>query len=536
VTAENDTFVADRLPPRGLWPEMDYETDEQLRYPSELNVAKELLDNWLERPDRPAIFFRTETWSYGRLAALSNQICRVLVEDHELVPGSRVLLRSSNHPWLVAALFAIWRAGAIAVPTMPVLRAQELQYIVSKAKIGLAISQSELADDIEKVRASGGDLKAVLYFGGDGQGLELAAGRKSAETYLSPTRAEDTALIAFTSGTTGRPKGTLHFHRDLLAVTDTFVAEALEPKGSDIFCGTPQIAFLYGLCGLVLDPLRFGASVVLEERLKPDALVALIEKYRPTICFTTPSAFPGMLRAIKGKEVSSLRLLVAGGEPLPDANYDRWMALTRVPIINGLGVSELLHIFIASRVGKYRHGYVGLPVSGYEVKVADKAGNAIAANELGYLFVKGPTGCRYLDDIDRQKAYIVDGWNRTGDLCRMDADGFVAYVSRSDDIIVSAGYNISPLEVEGVLLQHPGVKECAVIGVPDPERTSNVAAYIVPNETSAAADLTDEIMKFARANLAPFKCPRQVVFVSELPRTTNDKIQRSALRTQATAR
>jgi 2-aminobenzoate-CoA ligase len=535
VTAESDTFVVDRLPPRRLWPDMDYETDPRLRYPAELNVARELLDTRSASFHRPAIFFRDEVWSYGRLAALSNQICRVLVEDHGLVPGTRVLLRSSNHPWLVAALFAIWRAGAIAVPTMPVLRAQELQYLVTKAKIGLAISQSELADDIEKVRSAGGDLKTVLYFGGDGQGLELASSRKSAETYLASTRADDTALIAFTSGTTGRPKGTLHFHRDLLAVTDTFVAEILAPKETDIFCGTPQIAFLYGLCGLVLDPFRFGASVVLEERLKPEALVTLIEKYRATVCFTTPSAFPGMLRTIKGKELSSLRLLVAAGEPLPDANYDRWMALTGIPLVNGLGVSELLHIFVASHIGEYRHGYVGPAVSGYEVKVGDEAGNPIPANELGYLFVKGPTGCRYLDDVERQKAYIVDGWNRTGDLCRMDKDGFVAYVSRSDDIIVSAGYNISPLEVEGVLLQHPEVKECAVIGVPDPERTSNVAAYIVPNEGSGGPALTDEIMTFARANLAPFKCPRQVVFVSELPRTTNDKIQRKALRAQVTA-
>lgn len=536
MTAKSDTFVVDRLPPPRLWPEMDYETIPRLHYSDQMNVAQELLDKWSSDFDRPAIFFRDEVWSYGKLAAVSNQICRVLMEDHGLIPGARVLLRSSNHPWLVAALFAVWRVGAIAVPTMPVLRAQELRYIVSKAKIEFAISQAELDEDIEKVRSSDSDLKTVLYFGGDGRGLELSASRKSPDTFLTKTRSDDTALIAFTSGTTGRPKGTLHFHRDLLAVTDTFVAEVLAPRQTDIFCGTPQIAFLYGLCGLVLDPMRFGAATVLEERLKPEALVALIKQYRPTICFTTPSAFPGMLRAIKGDEVSSLRLLVAGGEPLPDVNYDKWMSLTGIPIINGLGVSELLHIFIASREGQYRHGYVGLPVTGYEVKIGDETGNQKPANELGYLFVKGPTGCRYLDDNERQQAYVVDGWNRTGDLCQMDADGFVAYVSRSDDIIVSAGYNISPLEVEGVLLQHPSVKECAVIGVPDPDRTSNVAAYIVLNRDGHDSTMADAILKFARANLAAFKCPRQVVFVSELPRTTNEKIQRGALRAQVASR
>ena len=515
---------------------MDYETIPRLHYSDQMNVAQELLDRWSSDFDRPAIFFRDEVWSYGKLAAVSNQICRVLMEDHGLIPGARVLLRSSNHPWLVAALFAVWRAGAIAVPTMPVLRAQELRYIVSKAKIEFAISQAELAEDIEKVRSSDSDLKTVLYFGGDGRGLELSASRKSPDTFLTKTRSDDTALIAFTSGTTGRPKGTLHFHRDLLAVTDTFVAEVLAPRQTDIFCGTPQIAFLYGLCGLVLDPMRFGAATVLEERLKPEALVALIKQYRPTICFTTPSAFPGMLRAIKGDEVSSLRLLVAGGEPLPDVNYDKWMSAHRhSDHQRAWRVGTAAHFYRLTR-GQIPAWLCRAARTGYEVKIGDETGNQKPANELGYLFVKGPTGCRYLDDNERQQAYIVDGWNRTGDLCQMDADGFVAYVSRSDDIIVSAGYNISPLEVEGVLLQHPSVKECAVIGVPDPDRTSNVAAYIVLNRDGHDSTMADEILKFARANLAAFKCPRQVVFVSELPRTTNEKIQRGALRAQVASR
>jgi 2-aminobenzoate-CoA ligase len=520
-----DTFILDRLPPKRLWPEMPYGS---LQYPDRLNVVHEIVDVWTRGPDRPAILFRDMVWTYRDLAGLSNQLCRVLVEDHGIRSGSRVLLRSFNHPWLIASLIAIWRAGAIAVPSMPVLRAQELSHIVAKARIEIAISQSELADDIEQVRGSGSDLKTVLYFGADQSGLEQAIKTKSSATYLEETAAADPALVAFTSGTTGTPKATVHFHRDLLAVTDTFVREALSPSERDVFCGTPQIGFLYGLCGFVLDPMRFGASVILEERLTPEALVDVIRRQRPSICFTTPSALPRMIRALTPGERLSLRLVVVGGEPLPDVAHDSWVSLAGIPIINGLGVSELLHIFAASRIGNYRHGFVGPAVRGYQIKVADELGTPKRPNELGYLFVKGPTGCRYLDDLERQAAYVVDGWNRTGDLCRMDADG-VACAGRSDEMIVTSGYNVSPFEVEATLLQHPRVKECAVIGVPDPERTSIVTAYVVLDRPGGT-NLESDIIAFARANLSPFKCPRALVIVEELPRTANGKIRRASLR------
>ena len=521
-----DTFILDQLPPRRLWPQMPYEG---LRYPDKLNVAHQILDVWCRRPDRPAIFFRDLVWTYRDLAALSNQLCRVLVEEHGVRPGSRVLLRSFNHPWLIASLIATWRAGAIAVPTMPVLRAQELSRIVAKARVEVAISQFELADDIEQVRASGSDLQTILYFGADESGLEQAVRAKSPAPYLEDTADADPALIAFTSGTTGMPKATVHFQRDLLAVTDTFVREVLSPRESDVFCGTPQIGFLYGLCGFVLDPMRFGASVILDERMTPEALVDVIRQRRPSICFTTPSALPRMIRALRPEERLSLRLVVVGGEPLPDVTYDAWMSFTGIPIINGLGVSELLHIFAASRVGSYRHGFVGPAVSGYQIKVADELGKPKPPNALGYLFVKGPTGCRYLDDLERQGAYVVDGWNRTGDLCRMDEDGYVACAGRSDEMIITSGYNVSPFEVEAALLQHPRVKECAVIGMPDPERTSIVTAYVVLDRPDGSK-LEDDIIAFARASLSSFKCPRAVVIVDELPRTANGKIRRASLR------
>lgn len=526
---EIDRFVAERLPPRTLWPTMDTAVPPLVNYPLELNLCEPLLDRWLDEPERPAIYFEDEVWSYGRLAETSNRLARLLRDEHGVRPGSRVLLRSANNPWLVASIFAIWRLGAIAVPTMPNLRRGELEFIISRARIEFVITRDSLAAEVEGLVAPGG----LIEIGGP-RDVADRVGAHSAEPFRYPTSRDDCALIAFTSGTTGRPKATLHFHRDPLAVADTFAAELIAPRRDDVFCGSPQIAFLYGLCAFIADSMRYGAASVLAERASPEDLIGLIRRHRATVCFTTPSALPRMLEAVPEDGLGTLRLMVVGGEPLPGVVHDGWIERTGVPIVNGLGVSEILHMFIASRPGQYRPGFIGPAVTGYDVRIGDEQGNPVARGEPGYLFVRGPTGCRYLDDEARQEAYVYDGWNRTGDICMMDEDGFVAFIARSDDMIVTSGFNVSPLEVEEVLLKHPGIRECAVIGTPDPDRTALVTAYVV-RQPDAAGLSEKDVIEYCRANLATFKCPRLVHFVDALPRTNNDKIQRSALRVSPAA-
>jgi 2-aminobenzoate-CoA ligase len=534
-TAHTDTYILDNLPPRNLWPEMDYSVLPELAaYPPRMNVATVILDDMVAsgHANRPAIRFGDEVWSYSELLDRANRIAHVLTEDYGMVPGECVLLRSGNHPMLVAAWFAVLKAGGIAIATMPVLRERELAYMIQKSRVRLAISHGNLLEDIENASKTSDSFRGILHFGIEGDPtLESRMQTKSGVFENIDTSAEDPAIIGFTSGSTGTPKATIHFHRDILAVADTFIRYIVKIQPDDIICGTPQIAFLYGLCAYMVDAMRFGASSVLVERATPEVLLQTVEKTRATVCFSTPSGYKLMLPHLDKYDTSSLRLCIAGGEPLAPAVFDEWEAKTGIRIINGLGISELLHIFISASGEETRPNMIGKAIPGFKVRIVDDDMNDVPPGDIGQMIVKGPNGCRYLDDIKRQKAYIRDGWNLSGDLCRSDADGYISYEARTDDMILTGGYNVSGLEVEAVLMEHPGVSECAVVGSPDPDRGQIVKAFITLREPDDASDaLVSELQNFVKSQISAFKYPRAIEFTDELPHTATGKIQRGALR------
>jgi 2-aminobenzoate-CoA ligase len=542
TTAHIDTFARDALPPKELWPEMRYDRIPELAYPRRLNCAAELLDRMVEEGhgDRTVFHFPDGKWTYDQLLAFSNQLAHVLVDDLGLAPGNRVLLRGFNGPMMAAVWFAILKAGGIVVCTMPLLRAREMTFTADKARITLALTDARIAADCEQAMqktGSGSRRKGgrSVSFGTDAPGsLDQLMRDKPTAFENVDTAADDVALIAFTSGTTGEGKGTMHFHRDVLAICDCFPKYILQADAQDVFCGSPPFAFTYGLGGIVLFPMRIGASALLLEQAAPPQLLDGIEKYRPTIVFTAPTAYRAMRGMLAGRDVSSLRKCVSAGETLPLAIYEAWERATGIRIIDGIGATEMLHIFISASGDDIRPGATGKVVPGYEARVVDQRGEPVPDGTVGKLAVRGPTGCRYLDNIERQKAYVQNGWNLTGDSYVRDEDGYFWYQARTDDMIISAGYNISGPEIENVLLLNPKVKECAVVGLPDEERGQAVSAFIVLGEgLSASPELAKELQDFVKREIAPYKYPRRVEFVPALPRTATGKLQRYRLREDA---
>jgi 2-aminobenzoate-CoA ligase len=528
MTAHADTFARDGLPPREAWPELIFKLPE-LRYPDRLNAATALLDEMVPSVgDRPCVHGPDAVWSYAELAERSDRIAGVLVEEMGLVPGNRVLLRAPNSPGLIACWFGVLKAGGVVVATMPMLRAGEVAKIVAKGRVTHALCDARLLDELEAARQRQPVLEHVLSFGPGG---ELEARLRGATSFTAvPTQADDVALIAFTSGTTGEPKGCLHFHRDLLAVCDTFARHILDPQPDEVFTGTPPLAFTYGLGGLVLFPLRFGASTAPIEQAGPDALLEAVQRHGITTLFTAPTGYRALLGELRGSELSSLRKCVAAGEPLPAATSEAWFERTGIRIVDGIGSTEMLHIFIASPPDRARPGSTGTQVPGYEARVVGADLRPLPPGEVGRLAVRGPTGCRYLDD-PRQSDYVVDGWNLTGDAYRVDEDGYFWFQARADDMIISAGYNIAGPEVEAALLTHPAVHECAVVASPDEERGNVVKAFVVPAPGTAGDEaLVDELQRLVKAQIAPYKYPRRIEFIDELPKTQTGKIQRFRLR------
>ena len=440
-TAHVDTFARDNLPPRELWPDFIF-TLPELQYPERLNCIAELLDRHVEqgRGDRIALISPSETWTYAELQARVNRIANVLVRDLGFVPGERVLLRSANNPMMLAIYFAVLKAGGIVVATMPLLRARELAYMVEKARIRLAFCDARLSDEMEKTRERGTRLEHVVYFTTEAaDGLEALMRRASDDFPAVDTAADDVCLIAFTSGSTGEPKATMHFHRDMLAICDAYSRQVLRPEPDDRFIGSPPLAFTFGLGGLVLFPFRVGASSVLLEKAPPEELLPAIERYRASVCFTAPTAYRAMLAQLDGVDISSLKKCVSAGEALPKATWEAWYEKTGLKILDGIGATEMLHIFIAAPMESIRPGATGKPVPGYEAKVIGEDGRELPPGRIGRLAVRGPTGCRYLAD-ERQRVYVQNGWNITGDTYVMDEDGYFWYQARSDDMIISAGY------------------------------------------------------------------------------------------------
>jgi len=530
-SAHSDTFCRDNLPPAGQWPELRFDLPE-LHYPDRLNCAHALLDDTVARlgPGRPCLRTPTETWTYGDLLRRANQAARVLTEDFGLVPGNRVLLRGPNNPWLIASWFAVLKAGGVAVTTMALLRAREIAALADITRPNLAVCDHRFADDLAAALPG---LPAVYYGGAGGRDLAARCEAKSGRFPGVATAADDVALLAPTSGTTGKPKATMHFHRDVLAIQDTFGKHVLAAGPGDVFAGTPPVGFTFGLGGLVVFPFSVGASALLLERASPDELADAIAAHGVTALFTAPTMYRSLLSTGKTEALNGLRRCVSAGEHLPVAVWDDFHAGTGIKIIDGIGCTELLHIFISAAGDSIRPGATGLAVPGYEAAVLGGDAKPVPDGEAGRLAVKGPTGCRYLAD-ERQRGYVVDGWNLTGDTYVRDGDGYYWYQARSDDMIITSGYSIAGPEVEQALLCHPDVLEAGVVGAPDARRGTIVKAYVVLRPGVAAGPgKVAELQAFTKQAIAPYKYPRAVEFVGALPRTATGKIQRYRLRQRA---
>ncbi|MYN47355.1 AMP-binding protein [Pseudoduganella sp. FT93W] len=534
ASAHTDPFARAHLPPAELWPELRFDLPE-LQYPSRLNCVAELLDGALARGDGQRVALRGEhdNWTYARLHAQVNRIAHVLRDTLGLETGNRVLLRGANTPMMAACILAVLKAGCIAVPTMPLLRARELAVIAAKAEVNAVLCADSLRGEVEAMDLAAAARQRTVYFGGTGDAmLEALMAGHSGEFAAVDTAADDVCLISFTSGTTGIPKGTMHFHRDVLAICDCFPRSVLRSEADDIFIGTPPLAFTFGLGGLLLFPLRVGGSAVLLEKLTPETLLVAIEKYRATICFTAPTFYRQMAPLFGRYDLASLKKSVSAGEALPVATRVSWLQASGLTMIDGIGATELLHIFISAAGDQVRSGATGKPVPGYQACILDQQGQPVGPGVIGRLAVKGPTGCRYLADA-RQRDYVLNGWNLTGDAYEMDADGYFYYRSRTDDMIISAGYNIAGPEVEDVLLRHPAVAECGVIGRADEERGQIVEAHVVLRSGYAAGpELVTQLQEFVKAQIAPYKYPRAIRFLPALPRTETGKLQRFKLRTE----
>ncbi len=534
-SAHIDQFSRNNLPQEALQPDYIFDGYE---YPEILNVGFELTDKMVLQGygDNIALIGNGRRRTYKELSDWTNRLANALVENYGVQPGNRVLIRSANNPAMVACWLAATKAGAVVVNTMPLLREKELVEIINKAEISHVLCDSRLMEEMEKCFENTSDLKCVVPFDGTANHdseLDSVALEKSIKFETIKTTRDDVALLGFTSGTTGLPKATMHFHRDLLIIADGYAKEILNVQENDIFIGSPPLAFTFGLGGLAIFPLRFGAAATLLENASPPNMIEIIEKYKATVCFTAPTAYNMMLAAMdEGADLSSLRAAVSAGETLPAPVYDKWLQKTGKPMLDGIGATEMLHIFISNRFDDHKAGCTGKPIRGYEAKIVDDHMNELNIGEVGRLAVRGPTGCRYLSD-DRQKNYVQNGWNITGDSFSQDKNGYFFFAARNDDMIISAGYNIAGPEVEAALLSHKQVLECAVIGTPDDNRGAIVQAHIVLTEDSTESnELKIELQDYVKAKIAPFKYPRSIIFKNSLPKTQTGKIQRFLLRNQ----
>ncbi|MEM9578577.1 MAG: AMP-binding protein [Pseudomonadota bacterium] len=532
-SAHKDTFTRDNLPPPGQWPDLLLDGFD---YPDQLNAAHELTDAMVEKGfgDHTALIGNGRRRTYKELTDWTNRLAHALVDDLGVKPGTRVLIRSANNPAMVACWLAATKAGAVVVNTMPMLRAGELAKYVETAEITHALCDTRLMDEMTACAKGSPHLRTVAGFDGTANHdaeLDRLALTKPVRFDAVQTAQDDVALIGFTSGSTGNPKATMHFHRDLLIIADGYAKEVLNVQPEDVFVGSPPLAFTFGLGGLAIFPLRFGATATLLENASPPNMIDIIETYKATVCFTAPTAYRAMLRAMDaGADLGSLRAAVSAGETLPGPVYEEWQAKTGKPMLDGIGATEMLHIFVTNRFEDHKPACTGRPVGGYEARVIGPDGAELARGEVGRLAVRGPTGCRYMFG-ERQSEYVQAGWNITGDAFTQDEDGYFHFAARNDDMIVSGGYNIAGPEVEAALLAHEAVAECAVIGVPDDDRGSIVEAHVVLGAGEVPSDALVKLLQdHVKATIAPFKYPRSVVFTKALPKTESGKIQRFKLR------
>lgn len=534
-SAHRDTFARDNLPPREQWPDLIFPLPE-LQYPDQINSVSEFVDSWVRQGhgERPVIYGARGSLTYKQLQEQVDSVAHILTTDLGLVPGNRVLLRGANSAVMAICWLAVVKAGLIAVATMPLLREKELVDAITLAQVSTAICDKQLDAELQAAQQRCPVLQRILYFNDtSADGLEARMSRWQTPFQAVETAADDTALIAFTSGSTGKPKATMHFHRDLLAASVCFPRSVVKITANDICIGTPPLAFTFGLGALLLFSLRVGAATVLLEKLTPESLLQAIQDYHATIVWSSPLFYRQMAGIARKFDLSSLQKGVSAGEALPISTRTMWRDATGIDIIDGIGSTEMLHIFIAAADADIRPGATGKPVLGYQAAIFDNTGNMLPAGSVGRLGVKGPTGCRYLAD-ERQRSYVQNGWNMTGDAYLLDEDGYFWFQARTDDIIVTAGYNVAGPEVESALLEHPAVAECAVIGVPDSVRGTIIKAFVVLNAGYTGNDeMTKTLQDFVKQHIAPYKYPRAIEFCDKLPRADTGKVQRYKLRQQS---
>ena len=542
-TGYRDGFARAHLPPREDWPPMDYSVLPELAaYPDRLNACAHLLDKTIERlgGQRTMIRYADLCWTYDDLISRVERIAATLVSDFGLVPGNRVMLRGPNNPMMAAAWLAIIRAGGVCVATMPLLRARELAYMIEKTEITLALCDVKLGEEMRAAQAQAPILETISYFTAEGDAgdpsadLDVRMEGKSGGFEACDSAADDVALIAFTSGTTGQPKGTMHFHRDIVAMCDCFARYTFGAQPDDIYTGSPPLAFTFGLGAQLAFPLRFGSSVVyLDRPPSPEALLETVQKYQCNTLYTAPVMFRALADMAGDYDISSLRNCVSAGETLPGPIWEAFHKATGIRIIDGIGSTEMIHMFVAAAAEEMRPGFTGKAIAGYQACIMGDDGAILPPGEIGNLAVRGPTGCRYLDNPERQAAYVRNGWNLPGDIYRETEDGYFQYLARADDMIISAGYNISGPEIEAVLLEHEYVLECAVVGAPDEKRGSIVKAFVVLRDgVKADEECVKSLQDFVKAEIAPYKYPREIEFIADLPRTETGKVQRFKLRRQ----
>lgn len=536
TSAQTDRFVHDRLPPRAAWPQQPHDTPELQALPLQVNLVAALFERARAagHADRPFLRSDARTLTYAQAQDEVQRLAAALVQAHGLVPGQRVLLRGGNSVAMALAWLAVVHAGLVAVATMPLLRAQELGAIIDKARPALLLCDAALVAELEPVR---GSLPLVRFNTADADGMEALAAQQVQRAKPCPTAGDDVALLAFTSGTTGTPKAAVHTHREVLAACECWPRHVLRATPDDVVMGSPPLAFTFGLGGLLIFPMWAGCSVYFPAiGYTPEAMVKLMIEQGATICYTAPTFYRQMAPFARTLGVGRLRISVSAGEGLPDATRQLWKEASGLEMLDGIGATEMFHIFISSPPEAVRRGAVGQVVPGYRARIVDEQGHDLPDGQVGRLAVIGPTGCRYLDDA-RQGQYVQDGWNFPGDAFVRDADGYFFYQARTDDMIITAGYNVAGPEVEAALLQHPAVAECGVVGQPDEERGQIVLAFVVlhpghPGDATLVKALQDHV----KHTLAPYKYPREVVFTDRLPRTGTGKLQRFALRQLAVSR
>ena len=539
-TAQPDTFVQDRIPAPGQMPTLQFDLPE-LRFPDQVNLVEALFSKAVAagQADRPFLRSSRATVTYAQAHERVNRIANLLMQDHGLVPGNRVLLRGGNSVGLALSWLAVVKAGLIAVATMPLLRAKELGDILDKAKPALAVCDATLRDELNAaLHLHAAKLPMLVYnAAGDPNDLGALCASKSGDFSACPTAATDIALMAFTSGTTGKPKAAIHTHRDVLAACEAWPRHVLKATADDIVMGSPPLAFTFGLGGLLIFPMWAGASVYFSDTpYAPQSMARLMREVGATICYTAPTFYrqmaPHMKEIIADSGASPLRICVSAGEGLPDATRTLWREATGIEMLDGIGATEMFHIFISSAGSEIRRGAIGKVVPGYTAKVVDDSGAEVPRGTVGKLAVIGPTGCKYMDDA-RQASYVRNGWNYPGDAFLQDEDGYFFYQARTDDMIITSGYNVGAPEVEDALLKHASVAECAVVGLPDADRGMVIKAFVVVKPgTVADAAMVKSLQDFVKSSIAPYKYPREIEFVTGLPRTETGKLQRFRLKSQ----